>query len=176
MCDLLTKIDPNKDLLKPPYFVSPEKTDELTPEQQKERQRSIALHMTLLSHTSTCHSTQCTSVNCIKMKGLLKHEAGCKKKVCIRVRALLQTTPDSVRRKAALYHTAAQFVSAIGGLNYYSNREWMCHSDVRQIITTMDNNGRQARGQADISSQSRGLLPLRNSRLQNAFGANTSGS
>ena len=53
-----------------------------------------------------------------------------------------KSTPDSVRRKAALYHTAAQFVSAIGGLSYYSNREWMCHSDVRQIITTMDNNGR----------------------------------
>lgn len=67
--------------------VSPEKTDE--------RRRSIALHMTLLSHASTCRSTEC-SVNCAKMKGLLKHGACCKIKakggcnVCIRVWALLQ--------------------------------------------------------------------------------------
>jgi len=68
----------------------------LTPEQRKERQRSIALHMTLLLHASTCRSVKCTSANCAKMKGLLKHGAGCKVKanggcnVCKRIWALLQ--------------------------------------------------------------------------------------
>jgi len=68
----------------------------LTTEQRKERQRSVALHMTLLLHASTCSSTKCTSANCAKMKGLLKHGAGCKVKanggcnVCKRIWALLQ--------------------------------------------------------------------------------------
>jgi len=68
----------------------------LTPEQRNERQRSIALHMTLLLHASTCRSTKCTSANCRKMKGLLKHGAECKIKanggcnVCKRIWALLQ--------------------------------------------------------------------------------------
>ena len=68
----------------------------LTPEQRKERQRSIALHMTLLLHASTCRSPKCSSANCAKMKGLLKHGAGCKIKanggcnVCKRIWALLQ--------------------------------------------------------------------------------------
>mmetsp|Transcript_25091 Transcript_25091/g.60373 ORF Transcript_25091/g.60373 Transcript_25091/m.60373 type:complete len:1565 (+) Transcript_25091:76-4770(+) len=68
----------------------------LTTEQRKERQRSIALHMTLLLHASTCRSPKCTSANCAKMKGLLKHGAGCKIKanggcnVCKRIWALLQ--------------------------------------------------------------------------------------
>mmetsp|Transcript_24295 Transcript_24295/g.52048 ORF Transcript_24295/g.52048 Transcript_24295/m.52048 type:complete len:207 (+) Transcript_24295:318-938(+) len=68
----------------------------LTPEQRKERQRSIALHMTLLLHASTCRSAKCTSANCAKMKGLLKHGASCKIKanggcnVCKRTWALLQ--------------------------------------------------------------------------------------
>jgi len=68
----------------------------LTAEQRKERQRSIALHMTLLLHASTCRSTKCNSANCAKMKGLLKHGAGCKVKanggcnVCKRIWALLQ--------------------------------------------------------------------------------------
>jgi len=68
----------------------------LTAEQRKERQRSIGLHMTLLLHASTCRSAQCTSANCAKMKGLLKHGAGCKIKanggcnVCKRIWALLQ--------------------------------------------------------------------------------------
>ena len=68
----------------------------LTPEQRKERERSIALHMTLLRHASTCRSTTCTSANCAKMKGLLKHGAGCEIKVnggckiCKRIWALLQ--------------------------------------------------------------------------------------
>merc|ERR1712161_186709 len=68
----------------------------LTPEQRNELQRSIALHMTLLLHASTCRSTKCTSANCRKMKGLLKHGAECKIKanggcnVCKRIWALLQ--------------------------------------------------------------------------------------
>ena len=68
----------------------------LTAEQRKERQRSIALHMTLLLHASTCRSSTCSSANCAKMKGLLKHGAGCKVKanggcnVCKRIWALLQ--------------------------------------------------------------------------------------
>ena len=68
----------------------------LTADQRKERQRSIALHMTLLLHASTCRSATCTSANCQKMKGLLKHGAGCKVKanggcnVCKRIWALLQ--------------------------------------------------------------------------------------
>mmetsp|Transcript_13759 Transcript_13759/g.29222 ORF Transcript_13759/g.29222 Transcript_13759/m.29222 type:complete len:1610 (-) Transcript_13759:80-4909(-) len=68
----------------------------LTPEQRKERQRSIALHMTLLLHAPPCRSAKCTSANCAKMKGLLKHGASCKTKaiggcnVCKRIWALLQ--------------------------------------------------------------------------------------
>ena len=68
----------------------------LTAEQRKERARSIALHMTLLLHASTCRSPSCTSANCAKMKGLLKHGDGCKIKanggcnVCKRIWALLQ--------------------------------------------------------------------------------------
>jgi hypothetical protein len=68
----------------------------LTAEQRKERARSIALHMTLLLHASTCRSTTCNSANCAKMKGLLNHGASCKIKahggcnVCKRIWALLQ--------------------------------------------------------------------------------------
>lgn len=68
----------------------------LTPEQRKERQRSIQLHMTLLLHASTCRSAECQSANCAKMKGLLKHGTTCKVKanggcnVCKRIWALLQ--------------------------------------------------------------------------------------
>jgi E1A/CREB-binding protein len=68
----------------------------LTVEQRKERARSIALHMTLLLHASTCRSPTCNSANCAKMKGLLKHGDGCKIKanggcnVCKRIWALLQ--------------------------------------------------------------------------------------
>lgn len=68
----------------------------LTAEQRKERARSIQLHMTLLLHASTCRSPTCTSANCAKMKGLLKHGNGCKIKanggcnVCKRIWALLQ--------------------------------------------------------------------------------------
>ena len=68
----------------------------LTPEQRKERKRSIQLHMTLLLHASTCRSPKCNSANCAKMKGLLKHGSQCKVKaqggcnICKRIWALLQ--------------------------------------------------------------------------------------
>jgi E1A/CREB-binding protein len=68
----------------------------LTPEQRKERQRSIQLHMTLLLHAATCKSSKCASANCAKMKGLLKHGTQCQIKaaggchVCKRIWALLQ--------------------------------------------------------------------------------------
>lgn len=68
----------------------------LTPEQRKERQRSIQLHMTLLLHAATCKSSKCASANCAKMKGLLKHGSQCQIKaaggchVCKRIWALLQ--------------------------------------------------------------------------------------
>merc|ERR1712087_805204 len=68
----------------------------LTPEQRKERKRSIQLHMTLLLHASTCTNPKCGSANCAKMKGLLKHGQNCKIKaqggcnVCKRIWALLQ--------------------------------------------------------------------------------------
>ena len=68
----------------------------LTPEQRKERQRSIQLHMTLLMHAATCKSSKCSSANCAKMKGLLKHGTQCQIKaaggchVCKRIWALLQ--------------------------------------------------------------------------------------
>jgi len=71
-------------------------SSELTDKDRKERQRSIQLHMTLLLHAATCKSQKCTSANCAKMKGLLKHGAQCKVKatggcnVCKRIWALLQ--------------------------------------------------------------------------------------
>jgi len=60
------------------------------------RKERLALCMTLLLHASTCMSTACASVNCMKMKGLLTHRAGCMVKakggcvVCKRIGALLQ--------------------------------------------------------------------------------------
>jgi len=69
---------------------------ELTEAQRKERQRSIQLHMQLLLHAATCVSSKCPSANCTKMKGLLKHGAGCSVKavggchICKRIWALLQ--------------------------------------------------------------------------------------
>ena len=68
----------------------------LTPEQRKKRQHSIQLHMTLLLHASTCRSQECQNANCAKMKGLLKHGTTCKVKanggceLCKRIWALLQ--------------------------------------------------------------------------------------
>jgi E1A/CREB-binding protein len=41
---------------------------QLTDEQRRERQRSIALHLQLLQHASTCSATDCKSKNCQKMK------------------------------------------------------------------------------------------------------------
>lgn len=41
---------------------------QLTDEQRRERQRSIALHLQLLQHASSCSATDCKSKNCQKMK------------------------------------------------------------------------------------------------------------
>jgi len=49
----------------------------LTEAQRQERQRHIQLHMQLLQHAATCHSPNCPSGNCNKMKGLLRHGSTC---------------------------------------------------------------------------------------------------
>ncbi|ETV82018.1 hypothetical protein H257_05544 [Aphanomyces astaci] len=62
----------------------------------EERKKSIALHMQLLVHASSCDEGGCASANCEKMKELLRHGAQCKLRatggcgVCRRVWALLQ--------------------------------------------------------------------------------------
>lgn len=69
---------------------------QFTEEQRRERQRSIALHLQLLAHASTCTTENCSSKNCQKMKEFLKHGSTCKvtvKKgcpVCKRILNLLQ--------------------------------------------------------------------------------------
>jgi len=58
---------------------------------------SIQLNMKLLLHTSTCHQPEdCQSLNCRKMKGLLRHSMICRARenqlpcsVCHRVATLL---------------------------------------------------------------------------------------
>ncbi|OQR98352.1 histone acetyltransferase [Achlya hypogyna] len=65
---------------------------------REERAKSIALHMQLLVHASSCSAEKgnCTSLNCEKMKELLRHGASCKRRatggctICRRVWALLQ--------------------------------------------------------------------------------------
>ncbi|CAK4619667.1 unnamed protein product [Aphanomyces euteiches] len=63
---------------------------------REERKKSIALHMQLLVHASSCEEGACTSLNCEKMKELLRHGAQCKQRatggctICRRVWALLQ--------------------------------------------------------------------------------------
>lgn len=65
----------------------------VTEEQRKERERSIKLHMQLLSHAANCGG--CESKNCGRMKEFLKHEDGCEKKaaggcrICSRMSNLL---------------------------------------------------------------------------------------
>jgi len=49
----------------------------LTEAQRQERQRHIQLHMQLLQHAASCHSPNCPSGNCNKMKGLLRHGSTC---------------------------------------------------------------------------------------------------
>jgi E1A/CREB-binding protein len=51
----------------------------VTEEQRKERERSIKLHMQLLSHAANCGG--CESKNCARMKEFLNHESVCDKKV-----------------------------------------------------------------------------------------------
>ncbi|OQR88642.1 histone acetyltransferase [Thraustotheca clavata] len=65
---------------------------------RKERAKSIALHMQLLVHASSCNAENddCTSLNCGKMKELMRHGVNCTKRatggctICRRVWALLQ--------------------------------------------------------------------------------------
>ncbi|EQC40191.1 hypothetical protein, variant [Saprolegnia diclina VS20] len=65
---------------------------------REERAKSIALHMQLLVHASSCNAEKgnCTSLNCEKMKELLRHGGNCKLRatggctICRRVWALLQ--------------------------------------------------------------------------------------
>ncbi|KAF0699803.1 Aste57867_9644 [Aphanomyces stellatus] len=63
---------------------------------REERKKSIALHMQLLVHASSCEEGGCASLNCEKMKELLRHGAQCKQRatggctICRRVWALLQ--------------------------------------------------------------------------------------
>jgi len=53
----------------------------LTEEQRRDRQRSIQLHMQLLQHAAGCRNAACPSVNCGKMKNLLRHDATCTTRV-----------------------------------------------------------------------------------------------
>mmetsp|Transcript_12695 Transcript_12695/g.29860 ORF Transcript_12695/g.29860 Transcript_12695/m.29860 type:complete len:283 (+) Transcript_12695:473-1321(+) len=77
-----------------PEIVGPEPTE--SAERRAAREKSILLHMRLLTHTSTCNSPQCTSQNCRKLKSLLRHSMVCPARgnkqvchVCRRVYALL---------------------------------------------------------------------------------------
>lgn len=73
----------------------------LTEEQRRERQRSIQLHMQLLTHAANC--IKCESKNCMKMKEFLAHEAQCKIKanggcrLCSRISNLLNIHARSCR-------------------------------------------------------------------------------
>eukprot|EP01034_Spumella_vulgaris_P021671 gene21671-27712_t len=74
---------------------------QLTEEQRKERQRSIQLHMQLLSHAANC--TKCESKNCHRMKDFLRHDSTCNTKVgggcrlCARISNLLNIHARSCR-------------------------------------------------------------------------------
>jgi len=74
--------------------------------QRKARAQSIQLNMKLLPHTSTCQSDNCQSLNCGKMKGLLRHSLTCRARenklpcsVCHRVLTLLHFHARECRRK-----------------------------------------------------------------------------
>eukprot|EP00977_Amphora_coffeiformis_P029964 scaffold43745_cov229-Amphora_coffeaeformis.AAC.2 len=45
---------------------------------QRERARSVQLHLFLLSHAAKCENDRCPSPNCARMKALLHHEQDCK--------------------------------------------------------------------------------------------------
>eukprot|EP00549_Striatella_unipunctata_P007466 CAMPEP_0118699080 /NCGR_PEP_ID=MMETSP0800-20121206/15645_1 /TAXON_ID=210618 ORGANISM="Striatella unipunctata, Strain CCMP2910" /NCGR_SAMPLE_ID=MMETSP0800 /ASSEMBLY_ACC=CAM_ASM_000638 /LENGTH=800 /DNA_ID=CAMNT_0006599147 /DNA_START=386 /DNA_END=2789 /DNA_ORIENTATION=+ len=68
----------------------------ITPEQRKERQRNLELHIQLIEHASRCDSKNCKMSNCAKMKAYLKHGATCTTKssggckICKRIWALLR--------------------------------------------------------------------------------------
>jgi hypothetical protein len=77
---------------------------QITEEQQRSRQRSMQLHLQLLQHASGCRNPSCPSVNCSKMKNLLKHGATCQVRVqggcniCQRAWALLRIHARECRR------------------------------------------------------------------------------
>ena len=64
----------------------------LTEEQRRDRQRSIQLHMQLLQHAAGCRNAACPSVNCGKMKNVLRHDATCTTRMqggCVMCRRIL---------------------------------------------------------------------------------------
>jgi E1A/CREB-binding protein len=79
---------------------------ELTEAQRRERRRNVQVHMTLLLHTVTCCDTCCPSANCSRMKGILRHRAGCHIKarggclVCCRIWALIQIHAGQCKNRA----------------------------------------------------------------------------
>jgi hypothetical protein len=68
----------------------------LTEAEREARQRSLALHLQLLSHATACFDDKCPAPGCANMKGHLVHSKTCTVKVsggcdpCKRVDALLQ--------------------------------------------------------------------------------------
>ena len=71
----------------------------------RNRERAIRLHMQLLVHASACRNPRCPSVNCSKMKHLLKHGATCVTRatggchICRRIWALLQIHAGQCRER-----------------------------------------------------------------------------
>ena len=88
-----------------PIAVSTGQQSEMTPEQRRERKRSIQLHMNLLLHAATCNNPKCHSQNCAKMKGLLKHGEQCTIKaqggcnICKRIWTLFQLHARQCKEK-----------------------------------------------------------------------------
>jgi E1A/CREB-binding protein len=88
-----------------PIAISTAQQSEMTPEQRRERKRSIQLHMNLLLHAATCSNPKCHSQNCAKMKGLLKHGESCTTKaqggcnICKRIWTLFQLHARQCKEK-----------------------------------------------------------------------------
>ena len=86
----------------------------LTEEQRRDRQRSIQLHMQLLQHAAGCRNAACPSVNCGKMKNLLRHDATCTTRVqggcvmCRRIWALFLTHARQCTRGSCRVPKCAQ--------------------------------------------------------------------
>lgn len=71
----------------------------LTEELQREKSRSVQLHLQLLKHAASCNS--CPSRNCHRMKDFLEHDSMCMVKeaggcrLCVRINNLLIIHPRS---------------------------------------------------------------------------------